>query len=80
MDDLYARIVAEIDRFDAILVHPVRFNTALRAVLEVHKPSGCSRTDGYCCTECGHTSEGCSTIKAAAKALRLTEEGDTDGG
>lgn len=38
MSTLHARLLAELDSFDRILVHRVRFNVALRAVVELHKP------------------------------------------
>lgn len=34
IEALHKRLLAEVDGFDRLLVHPVRFNTALRAVLE----------------------------------------------
>jgi hypothetical protein len=75
---LYARLVAELDEFDRILVHPVRFNTALRAAVERHKPELFGGV--VACLACSPgmpppilVEAPCDEIKSIAEALGIGE-------
>lgn len=73
MTNLHASLLAEIDSFDRLLVHKVRFNVALRVVVERHKP----QPDAYCGATCSVCFNGlgerptypCADIQAIAREL-----------
>lgn len=69
----YEELLAEIDRLDSVLTDSYGMS-ALRAVVELHKPiyRGCS--DEMCCGSsdiCGHCADEypCETIQAIEKEL-----------
>lgn len=82
---MHERLVAELDEFDRLLVHPVRFNTALRVAVKRHRPVPRSPLDGggFSCPVCvehcselgehtcirGNVEAPCDEIKAIAEAL-----------
>lgn len=76
MSDLHARVLAELDAIDALLVHKIRPVVALRAVVELHAPV--ERFEGSTLPVCRGCDKHrtakrppwpCSTIQAIAREL-----------
>jgi hypothetical protein len=71
---LHERLVAELDEFDRLLVHPVRFNTALRAVVELHAPKPHKYVPAVIwCGRCDLPADRCVEARAIAEALGIGE-------
>lgn len=80
MSDLYERLLAEVESLEDAIPQPGGTCEALRAVLELHKPTERTWSWGAVdieCDGCAHDAPSwpCETVRAIARALGVEVDG-----